>query len=287
MLDMLFATISATGIGLVFKLSENRVQNRITLLLGNYLFATFASIAFFLTSDASFSLSPVGAGLAVFGGLNFAFNFFLMMLAIKKRGMALPVILMRLSAIVPIMAGLLVFAETPSWLQVIGLVIALLAAVILSLNLQGGELADKAKLANERSGMLLLSSLLILFSFGLGDTTLKFFDELGDSGQKPLFLALLFFTAFLILTLVAIIKRAKPTLNDLLWGFLLGLPNQLVAYFAVSALETHPGYIVFPVVSATTVMLATLVASILFKEKLGRYGALGIGLTILAVIALN
>ena len=139
MLDLLLTIVCTTSIGVIIKLAETRVHEKLTLLLFNYIVATLVSFGLFLYSrqmgmegtDVRFSLSSFALVLAPFAGFIFAFNFFLMILAIKKRGVALPVSLMRLSAIVPVAASLIFFGETPSWLQVLGMLGALAAAVMM------------------------------------------------------------------------------------------------------------------------------------------------------------
>ncbi len=285
MLLIVLAVLSTTAIGLVFKLAEGRVSEKITLLLGNYIVAVLISFMFVVFEDGAFwRLSTPSLILGTAGGLVFAGNFFLMTVAVRKRGMALPVILMRLSAIVPILASIAFLGETPTILQYLGLAGAFCAAVLLSLHLRGGEAAKKKE---ESRLTVVVSSLGFLLCFGLADLSLRMFEELGRAGEKPFFLAFLFLVALGVFILAAWIRKTKIRIPDLLWGFGLGVPNMLAAYFVVSALREFPAFIVFPVVSAGTVVLVSILAFFLFGERIGRWGLAGIGLTVLSIAAIN
>lgn len=110
MIDLFLTIVCTTSIGVIIKLAETRTRERLTLLLFNYIVASIVSFAIALWGvtgrtyglESSLSLSRFAILLAPLAGFIFAFNFFLMILAVKKRGVALPVSLMRLSAVVPI-----------------------------------------------------------------------------------------------------------------------------------------------------------------------------------------
>lgn len=284
MLDLLLAIASSTTIGLVFKLSEGRVTNRFTLLMGNYLVASLIALLMWVRAESPPALSAQTALLGLLAGAAFAGNFFLLMVSIRRRGVALPVILLRLSAVVPITVAIVAFGEQPGALQVMGLVGALAAAGLLSVSLRGGEFA---RTRNARTLPLVLGSLVTLLCFGLSDLMLKLFDELGHPQEKPLFLLILFGTAFLVFAVALLLGRQVPRPRDLGWGLALGVPNLMSAVFMVSALGKFPAFVVFPVVSAGTVMAIALLGALLFKERIGRLGLVGILLTLLSIAAIN
>ena len=87
--------------------------------------------------------------------------------------------------------------------------------------------------------------------------------------------------------IVMIIMKTKPTLTDLGWGVALGVPNLFASYFMISALAQLHSYIVFPGVAAGTVMLISLIAAFIFRERLGVIGIIGIALTLASIWALK
>jgi drug/metabolite transporter (DMT)-like permease len=292
--NLLLTIICTTAIGVAVKVAETRIASRMAMLLGNYITAASLSFIIWFASSAAtaagdapaipFSLSRAAWVMAPIGGFIFAFNFFLMIVAIKKRGVALPVTLMRLSAIVPISASMLLFAERPAVIQIAGMIGALAAAVMMSLGVEGGE--EAAAPVKTSAFFLAVMSLGLLLCFGLADLIMKLFERLGYPGEKPLFLAVLFGFAALFVAMVMALKLTRPELSDLGWGVVLGVPNLFASYFIVSALADLPAYIVFPAVAAGTVMLITLIAGFIFKERIGILGVAGIALTFASVMAL-
>ena len=293
MLDLLLTIVCTTSIGVIIKLAETRVHEKLTLLLFNYIVATLVSFALFVItgrSDSggtgfSLALSAFALVLAPFAGFIFAFNFFLMILAIKKRGVALPVSLMRLSAIVPVAASLIFFGETPSWLQVLGMLGALAAAVMMSVSFRGGEMIKDT--GDESKIWLAATSLLLLLCFGLADLSMKMFERYGVMSEKPLFLSLLFAFAGISIGVAMIARRIRIRWIDALWGIGLGVPNLFSSYFLVGALDALPAYVVFPMVTAVTVMLIAIIARFAFAEAIGKIGVAGIILTLVSILAIN
>lgn len=283
--DLILTIICTTSIGVVVKLSEPFIHERLTMLLFNYILASSISFFILLQTHSLATLSAPSLLLAPIGGLIFAFNFFLMIVAIKKRGVALPVSLMRLSAVVPVAASLILFHESPRILHVIGMLGALCAAVMMSLSFRGGEqLTIKT---DDTKFLLVISSIMLLFCFGLADLSMKLFERLGQSDEKPLFLAILFGCAGIAVLIAMIAGRARFYLSDALWGIALGIPNYFTSWFTVSALSKLPAYVVFPTITAATVMLIAFIGVVFFRERIGRIGFIGIILTLLSIWLVN
>ncbi len=295
MLDLALTIVCTTSIGVIVKIAETRVRERLTMLLLNYIVATLISTALWIApglasqpGDAlgpGLSLTIAAMILAPVGGFVFALNFFLMVLAIKKRGVALPVTLMRLSAIVPVAASLLFFGESPTWLQVLGMLGALAAAAMMSVSFRGGELVRSTD--GESKMILAISSLALLFCFGLGDLTMKLFERLGNQQERPLFLAALFGSAGISVGVTMLLRRVGVKPVDAMWGILLGVPNYFSSYFLVGALRVFPSHVVFPTVTALTVMVIALIARTVFREGIGALGLAGIALTLVSIAAVN
>lgn len=285
MINLFLTILSTTLIGLILKLSENRTKEKLTILLGNYVTAAVVSAIAWYFSSGEFILSKFAFCFAPVTGFIFAVNFFLFQLAIVKRGIALPVILMRLSTIVPILASIIFFREKPSIIQAGGIAGALVAAALMSVGIKGGESAGLK--SSTASIMLVLASIGLLLCFGLADLSMKIFEIYVDLSEKPLFLSLMFSCAAVVIAIPMFITETRVTANDFLWGIILGLPNLGASYFLISALEDLPAYIVFPTVAAGSVLLIVLIALLGFREKINAKGALGIILTIISILIIN
>ena len=189
------------------------------------------------------------------------------------------------SAIVPIAASMIFFGESPGWLEVAGIVGALAAAVLMSLSFRGGEQIKHP--GRESMLMLVLMSLGLLFCFGLADLSMKLFERFGRLPEKPLFLAVLFAFAGITIGVGMIVRRVRIRWIDAGWGIILGVPNLFSSYFLVGALAVLASYIVFPMVTAVTVMLIALIGRFAFGEEIGKLGIIGIVLTLASIIAVN
>jgi drug/metabolite transporter (DMT)-like permease len=285
MSDLILTIICTTSIGVIIKLSETSIRERLTMLLFNYIVATLISIFLLLQSHSTVALTSTSIILSPVGGFIFAFNFFLLIIAVKKRGVALPVSLMRLSAIVPVGVSLIFFGESPRLMQSLGMIGALIAAVIISASFKGG---DQAKKENDDSKFLLaVYTLALLFCFGLADLTMKLFERLGQPGEKPMFLAILFGCAGVTVLIAMIAGRTRFQLKDAIWGIVLGVPNYFTSWFTVSALTKLPAYVVFPTITAATVMLIAFIGVVFFRERIGKMGLIGIALTMVSIWAVS
>lgn len=285
MVNLILTIVCTTLIGVILKVAEKSVTERLTMLLANYVVATVVSGSIWLQNGSGFSLSSAAWTLAPIGGFIFAFNFFLYTVAIKRRGVALPASLMRLSAIVPIAASIVLFSEAPSGIQTIGMLGALVAAVMMSLGIRGGDLI--AGLLKTSAVILVAESLALLFCFGLADLTMKLFEQLGIPDEKPLFLAMLFGFAGLSILVACLARKVKPRWHDVVWGAILGVPNLFSSYFLIGALRDLPSVVVFPSVAAGSVMLIVLIAWLAFREEMGKLGVAGVALSVVSLIAVN
>ena len=69
-------------------------------------------------------------------------------------------------------------------------------------------------------------------------------------------------------------------------GSLMGLANILQTYFVLMSLHYFAGFIVFPVTSAGSIVLTTLVATGLLGERLNRRTLVGIMVSVVALFLL-
>ena len=91
-----------------------------------------------------------------------------------------------------------------------------------------------------------------------------------------------------ILSLVlAFSKGRKLSKADVLFGILLGIPNYFSAKFLLLALANMKAVLVYPTNSVGTLVTISLVGVLVFKEKLDRKKAVGIGMIVLALALLN
>lgn len=287
MLDLILTILCTSGNAIIIKLAETRISNRLAMLFCNYVVAGGTGIVVSLITEPGgiSQLSTFSRVMGVIGGGIFAANFFIYFVAIKKRGVALPSALMRLGAVVPLIVSILFFRESPSILQVAGIVGALASAVMLSLGVHGGEMRISEK--SGKAFLLAVWALALLLCFSIPDLINKLFEQLGEPTHKSTFLAIIFSCAGIFVGIAILVQRIKIRSSDILWGALLGFPNLFASYFLVSALTKLPAYLVFPTTSAASVMVVAIVAVIAFRERIKLVGVIGMILTLLSLVAIN
>jgi multidrug transporter EmrE-like cation transporter len=74
---------------------------------------------------------------------------------------------------------------------------------------------------------------------------------------------------------------------ELLFGFLIGIPNFYSVRFLLQALETLEGVIVYPTYSVGTILIVALTGRLLFKEQLERRKWIGVAVILVALVLLN
>jgi len=76
-------------------------------------------------------------------------------------------------------------------------------------------------------------------------------------------------------------------MTDFFYGAVVGVSNIGGNLSILLALVALPGAIVFPLVSSGGLLLTTILAWFIFKERVGRLNAIGIMLTLSAVLLIN
>ena len=275
MLNLILAMTFSMMITVIMRISEKYTQAEVAMLAANYLACAVMGILFtgtelFPSADGLYTT----LGLGVFNGALFLGSFMLLKWNISRNGVVLPATFMRLGVLVPTFLSIFAFGEKPGAVQIIGIVLALCAIVLMQ-----GRGAGKA----ESIGGLVI----LLIAGGCADAMSKVFEVLGNPALKDHFLIYTFGVALVLCIIICIVRRQKPGLAELGFGVLLGVPNYLSTRFLIMSLTDVPAVIAYPTYSAGTIVLVTLVGMIGFREKLGRRKLIALGIILAALVLLN
>lgn len=207
--------------------------------------------------------------------------FFITALTSQKNGVAVASVAGKMSVIVPIIFGILLYKESITVLKGIGIVLALIAVYFSSV---------KAKETNVPKVGLLYPILLFLGS-GIVDTTLKFVETTYVStNDVSFFSGSLFGMAgtFGVLILIGkqFISKEKIALKNIIAGVVLGIPNYFSIVFLIKALQ-YNGFEssnLFTIINVGVVVLSAFVGSWLFKEHFSTKNKIGIIIAVLGII---
>lgn len=276
MLPLILTICCSLAIAVLLKFNESRKGERVVVAAGNYVVAGLLGLLMG-GSVESIQLPIQWMIVALLVGVGFVAGFMLQMYAIGTIGLAIPISIARIATLVPVIASAIIYGEYPSPIQIAGIVAGVAAFVMLGLAQSKSNIDPSHPVGASTIGLLLL----ILVVMGANDFSMKIAQEsaINQSG----FLCFVFGFAGIICWGIILMRRVPITLRDLLLGALLGVPNFFSSWFLVKALGELSASVVFPVVSAGGVILATLTALLFWKEYPTRAAWIGIALSAVAV----
>lgn len=213
-------------------------------------------------------------------GFLFIGVFYATAIASQRNGLSVASVASKMSVIIPISCGVLLFNEKLGIAKIIGILMALVAVYFTS---------KKEKGAVSESNNLLYP-ILVFFGAGAIDTSLKILqNDYLPENEISLFSSHTFLMAFwvgVILIGVNIIKnKTKIKGKNILAGVLLGIPNYFSLYYLIKMLdsEVFESSTIFTIHNVAIVMVSTLVGILFFNEKISTRNAIGIAMALLAI----
>lgn len=277
MLYLFLAIVSSALIAVIMRISSHKVKNRISMLAANYVTCMLLAAAY-----ASFRIFPVGlpgfsmaAGMGLVNGALYLLGFVLLQYNTRKSGVVLSSVFMKLGLLIPILLSIFLFAEIPTPVQWVGVLLAIGAIVLINYE-KGTRLSG---------GKLFL--VLMLLAGGCGDAMSKVFEVYGSAGCADQFLFYTFVSALVLCGILVVYKKEQPDQKALLFGMLVGIPNFFSAKFLLMALNYLPAVIVYPTFSVATILAVTVAGVCFFKERLSVRQWLAVVIILVALVLLN
>ncbi|PID30099.1 MAG: hypothetical protein CSB55_00305 [Candidatus Cloacimonadota bacterium] len=267
---LLLGVLSSVLTGVLLKIFSTRKDSSIYVVFaGNY--AAASAISFF-SSDIPLSRTlPLDLFMGVILGFFLLGNFLIYQKNIKLNGLSLSVGVMRASMVIPVLLSLFLFGEKIKIINFSGILL-----ILMSFAIQGN-------MKNFReSGWLIF----LFLCSGITDSFSKVYNVFGQN-TEALFLFYAFGSSFLINIALIVIKKEKAAIQDILYGFLLGIPNQLTFMLFIKSLKTVPAVFAYPVFSSLVVTGSFAVDLIVWRDSLSKKKTAVIGLIIAGVILLN
>ncbi len=277
MVFLCLAILSSAAISLLMRISAGKVSAKLSMLSTNYLVcsllgAVYAGFDLLRPESSGFSFTvALGAvsGILLLGG------FMLFQWNTAKNGIVLSSIFMKLGLLVPMALSVLIFREKPTWMQIVGFGLAILAILLINLKNEG----SKSRFHWQLLVMLLLC--------GGADAMNKVFEVMGPENLSDQFLFYSFVVAFVLCVCLVALKKERPGLRELLLGAAVGVPNFFSSKFLLLALADLPAVVVFPSFSIAAMLITTLAGVFFFKERLGKWQWISLGAILGALLLLN
>lgn len=277
MLYLLLAILSSSLISIITRISSDKISGNLSMLAVNYVICAFLAAAYagfdLITPEISgFALS---SGLGIISGFLYLGAFVLLQINMKKNGVVLSSIFMKLGLLVPIAVSVLVFRETPTLIQILGFCLAVFAIILINPKKEGGS-------KGVGFGLILL-----LLIGGSADVMSKIYERLAPAALSDQYLFYTFTTALILCILLVIRKKEHLGLRELFFGTIIGVPNFFSSKFLLGALAKLPAVVVFPSFSVATMLLVTLTGVAVFKERLSKIQWFALAAIIVALVLLN
>jgi drug/metabolite transporter (DMT)-like permease len=203
----------------------------------------------------------------------------------QRAGVSVAVLASRLSVAIPAILAFLLYGDSFNAVKTLGLAAALSSLYLCT--------ATGRDFGVTRAWLRRLLPILVFFMFGCHFTLLKFTQaRYLDSSSYHVYVTTSFCFAFMTSVAIGLARirtRVGVRSGDLIAGGVLGLINYGAIYFLVKvlSLEGWQSSQLFPIYSVGVVSVSSLLAMILFKERLSRLKTFGLVVGLMAVALLN
>jgi drug/metabolite transporter (DMT)-like permease len=287
MVFLLLAILCSASLPLLFRAFDDWRVNLFWAIPANYfaciavgaIFAPAPLEAFELTSRPWFFL-------ATLQGFVLAVNFYLLANTAQRAGVSVAVLASRLSVAIPVILAFFLYGDSLNAMRMAGLATALPSLYLCT--------ATGQDFGVTRPGLRRVLPILVFFMFGGHFTLLKFAQaRYLDHSSYHSYVMTSFLFALITSAAVVLVKifsaKVSVRIHDLIAGGVLGLINYGAIYYLVKvlSLEGWQSSQLFPIYSVGVVSVSSLLATILFKERLSGLKKLGLSVGLLAVALLN
>ncbi|WP_394971522.1 EamA family transporter [uncultured Croceitalea sp.] len=282
MLDLTLSVLCSSLIFVIFKLFDVYKIQTLYAIITNYIVACLTGLFFYeepIKVNQVITADWFWGTLAL--GVLFILIFNLMAKTSQKVGVSVASVATKMSFVVPVVVGVLLYKESLSFLKIVGILLALAAVYFASIK------ENKISFSKE----YLLLPILVFLGSGVIDASINYFRETKlNSIEFPLFSATVFAAAALTGLSFILIKATKKPLKinfrNVIGGIALGVPNYFSIFFLLRALQNNTlnSASVFTINNVAIVMFSTVLGIVLFKEKISFKNWGGIALAIVSIL---
>tara|TARA_R110002073_G_scaffold47465_3_gene128632 strand:+ start:805 stop:1668 length:864 start_codon:yes stop_codon:yes gene_type:complete len=279
---LLLSVFFSTSLFVIFKYFDIYKIDTLKAIVVNYI---VAFILGFVLAEESITFANIPDQPWFFGalvlGLLFVSIFFVMALTAQRNGVSVVSVAGKMSVVIPIIFGVILYNESLSTIKIIGIILAIVAVYLASV---------KNNLEKHKKAGLLLPVILFLGS-GAIDATLKYVEiNFVSENEVSIFSGSLFGFAgvfgLIFLLFKTIQKREVFGVKNLIAGIVLGIPNYYSIVFLIKALQTKgiESSTLFTINNVGIVVVSTLVGLLIFKESFSLKNKIGIALAVIGIV---
>lgn len=276
MIYLLLAILSSSLLAFILPFSARYTKNAYSIYLFNYIVCFILSFAFAENKNV-FSGGTTPILLGAIAGILYLASLALYRYNVLKNGLVLGAVFGRLGILVPVILSIFIFKEIPTVFQIIGIILAVVAIVIMNYTKEKGEFKAKA----------LIELVVLLLVSGICDSMSKIFESVGERSSDDYYLFFIFIFATLATLIFLVKNKEKIGKYDILFGALVGIPNYFSSRFLLMSLSNLPAVIVYPAFSVGAVIIVSILSRVVFKNKLSKKQIVGIVIILSSLILLN
>jgi drug/metabolite transporter (DMT)-like permease len=285
MIDLAITIITFSMMVMLIKYFDKINVNNLIAITFNYFTAGTLALSSYLIENSFIELRT-NANLnlviiALIVGTLFVITFNLYAYSAQKIGITLSTISNKMSMVIPILIGVILFKEEVTFFKIIGIFLAL-GAIIFS--------SKDDKKSKKLSQINIIILFLLFIGQGLADGLLNWGQRnILNIENMNVFFTLIFLSAGFVGGLYSFFKI--KTYNQMMdnksvfWGIILGFLNYLTLLYFIKSLknELFSSYQVFPIVNIGVILMCTILSVIIFQEKVSIFKWIGVGFGILAI----
>jgi len=278
---LLLSIISSSLLIIIFKYYEKFGINTLHAIVVNYMVA--AALGFYCNeSETGIAQIPSQPWFihAFILGLMFIIVFNIIALSSQKVGISATAVANKMSVVIPVAAAIILYHDKLNLLKAAGIMLGLVAVYCSS---SRGSIAGIDK-------KYLLLPLIIFFCSGFFDSAFKYMQTYYlQENQHAVFVSTIFavaaITGMAAILYMVIFKQSRFSVRSIAAGIILGIPNYGSVYFLLKTLNIprFESSVIFPINNMGTVALSTLMAFVLFREKLSVINWMGLLLSLVAI----
>lgn len=280
MIWLTLALLTSTLIMVNFKLYPRFGIASLQAIATNYLVAFICGWLTLNTESPASFVSHDWFPLSIASGTLLILVFFVFASSSAKVGIAITSVSSKMSVLIPVTLGFLVFGDNPDWIKLIGIALAIPSFWLIF------KRNDRVNF----KGIVIILPLLLFFGNGINDTLLKTaqFNYLKADTDMVRYLtsafAVAFFIGVVLVIIVSIHQKQPLRWKNIFAGILLGLLNWYSTLFFLKGLAEVDVTVFIPVFNVGIVCLGAITGLVLFREKLGKWNILGLFLAVVAIL---
>ena len=274
MIYLLLSIISSVLLFILFKEFNKININTSQAITSNYLTASL--LAYFFNDiifDFDYLYNSSWLIPTILLGVLFIIMFNVMAITTQKLSISIAATASKMSLIIPVLLTFLLQKNfNTSLFKIIGIFIGLLSVYFIFKK-------------DEKIKKPISISVLLFFGSGIVDASIDYIRSyLLLIDEYILFIATIFFTAFIIGLLQIIYHKHSIKIKNILAGIVLGIPNYFSIYFVLKALENLGAITVFSSLNIGVVLISSILSALYYKEDISKINWFGILLACTSIL---